>query len=78
MAKTALARANARALVDDWIAQIGRSRTGVAWEVPVASRRLLSWLSQSPLILEGADRAFYRQFLRNGSCWNVANLAHRA
>jgi uncharacterized heparinase superfamily protein len=60
-ADSALARANARALVDDWL---GRPRSSVAWEAPVVSRRILSWLSQSPLILEGADRGFYRQFLR--------------
>ena len=30
-ADTALARANARALVNDWIAQCGRPRTGPAW-----------------------------------------------
>ncbi|MFO1150334.1 MAG: heparinase II/III family protein [Alsobacter sp.] len=64
-ADSALARANARALVDDWITQQGRPRPTTAWEVPVAARRLLSWLSQSPLILEGADRAFYRRFLRS-------------
>lgn len=63
-ADSALARANARALVDDWIAQQSRPRPSVAWDVPVVARRLLSWLSQSPLILEGADRAFYRRFLR--------------
>lgn len=63
-ADSALARANARALVDDWIAQLGRPRMGTAWEVPVVARRILSWLSQSPLILEGADRGFYKTFLK--------------
>ena len=29
------------------------------------TRRLLSWLSQSPLILEGADRQFYRRFMKS-------------
>ncbi len=64
-ADSALARANARALVDDWISQQGRTRGGAAWEIPVVARRLLSWLSQSPLILEGADRAFYKRFVRS-------------
>lgn len=73
-ADTALARANARALVDDWIALAGappasdpggRSAHEAGWDVMVTARRLMSWLSQSPLILEGADRAFYRRFMRS-------------
>ncbi|HWG07105.1 MAG TPA: heparinase II/III family protein [Beijerinckiaceae bacterium] len=64
-AGTALARANARVLVDDWMSLKGRPSQDVAWQVDVAARRLLSWLSQSPLILEGADRAFYRRFMKS-------------
>ena len=63
-ADTALARANARALVEDWIQGAGVPDAGPGWIPAVAARRLLSWLSQSPLILEGADRAFYRRFMR--------------
>ncbi len=64
-ADTALARVNARALVGDWI--IGRGRGGAApgWRPEVVARRLLSWLSQAPLILEGADGVFYRRFTRS-------------
>ncbi len=60
-AETALARVNARALVGDWIAtgRLAGSRPDVM------ARRLLSWLSQSPLILEGADAVFYRTFTRS-------------
>ena len=64
-ADTALARANARALVEDWIIQCGRPRSDGGWEPRVVARRLLSWLSQSPLILEGADRSFYRRFMKS-------------
>ena len=64
-ADTPLAKANARALVAEWIASRGRAQTGPAWSPAVAARRLLSWLSQSPLILEGADRAFYRRFMKS-------------
>ncbi len=64
-ADTSLARVNARALVGDWIAQLGRVRQGPAWAPRVVVERLLSWLSQSPLILEGADGVFYRQFMRS-------------
>ncbi len=64
-ADTALARVNARALVADWIALQGRSRGGVGWNAPIVARRLISWLSQSPLILDGADGFFYRRFMRS-------------
>ncbi len=63
-AETALARSNARALVDDWITMCRRPR-GVAWETGVVARRLMSWITQSPLVLEGADRDFYRRFMRS-------------
>ncbi|AXS42317.1 heparinase II/III family protein [Breoghania sp. L-A4] len=62
-AKTNMARANARALVDDWIRICGR-RHSIGWEQAVVARRILSWLSQSPLLLEDCDREFYNRFLR--------------
>ncbi len=67
-ADTALSRANARALVEDWLSlSSGNARAmdrQVVRDPKVASRRLISWLSQSPIILENADHAFYRRFLR--------------
>ncbi|WP_232630475.1 heparinase II/III family protein [Methylobacterium sp. Leaf118] len=61
-ADTALARANARAFVSDFMN--GRGEAARASLVPVASRRLISFLCQSPLVLEGADHAFYQGFLK--------------
>ena len=61
-ADTALARANARAFVSDFMS--GRGDAARASPVPVASRRLISFLCQSPLVLEGADHAFYQGFLK--------------
>ncbi|MEW5421550.1 heparinase II/III family protein [Amorphus sp. 3PC139-8] len=58
-----LSRSNARALVDEWI-KLGSKLPPVAWDDSVAARRLLSWLSQSPLILEDCDHAFYQRFLK--------------
>jgi uncharacterized heparinase superfamily protein len=63
-ADTALARANARALVDDFLSHNEKPDRTAAWEARVAVRRMLSFLSQSPIILENADRAFYRRFMR--------------
>lgn len=62
-AGTALAQANARSLVDEFVT----SRLGdraIACSTTVTARRLMSFVSQSPLILEGADHAFYQRFLR--------------
>lgn len=59
-----VSRSNARALVRDWIRQGSRNHP-VAWEPEVVARRVLSWLSQSPLVLEGCDHAFYRRFMRS-------------
>ncbi len=64
-ADTQLARANARALVEDWIGTGARAGGEVAWDPGVVARRLLSWLSQSPLILQGADGAFYRTLMKS-------------
>lgn len=73
-ANSTLARANARALVDDWITQAGSPPAGdpggrqahaAGWDAAVVARRILSWLSQSPIILDGADRDFYQRFMRS-------------
>jgi len=63
-ADTAMARANARALVDDFLSLAGTPSPIPAWEPEVAARRMLSFLSQSPVILDGADRPFYRRFMK--------------
>lgn len=54
----------ARALVDDFLRHMGKPAPMPAWEARIVARRTLSWLSQSPLILEGADRLFYHRFMK--------------
>lgn len=62
-AGTALAQANARSLVDEFVtSKLGDKR--IACSPEITARRLMSFISQSPLILEGADHAFYQRFLR--------------
>lgn len=73
-ADTALARANAQALVDDFM-RVGGQSTVSGSRPRVIARRLISWLSQSPLVLDSADHDFYRRFLR-GLGRDVADLAH--
>ena len=59
-AETALARANARSLIDEWITRQSRQSGGIAWQPQVAARRLISWLSHSPLPLEGFMKSIGR------------------
>jgi uncharacterized heparinase superfamily protein len=63
-AGTSIAKVNARALVGDWITLQGTSHP-VGWQPEIVARRVICWLTQAPLILEGADHPFYRRFLRS-------------
>jgi uncharacterized heparinase superfamily protein len=53
----------ARKHVADFI-RLKKANDGPAWAPPVVARRLMSWISASPFLLEGADIAFYRRFMR--------------
>ena len=75
-AQSGITRANARALVDEWIT-LNRSRDPIAWRADVVARRVMSWLSQAPLVLDGADAQFYRRFLRSLTR-QVRHLRHTA
>ena len=77
-ADNAIARSNARALTDDFLS--GRWVAGdpaSAYRTHVVARRLISFLSQSPMILAGADHAFYRRFVR-ALTLSVRDLGFRA
>jgi uncharacterized heparinase superfamily protein len=73
------AREHAVALVQEWIARHG-SAGGVAWEPPVIGRRLISWISNAPLLLDGVDQATYDrtadsigdQLIRLSATWRDA------
>jgi uncharacterized heparinase superfamily protein len=62
-ADTALTRANARALIDDWISHRA-TRRPVGRRADVMARRVISLLSQAPLVLGETDGKFYRRYLR--------------
>jgi uncharacterized heparinase superfamily protein len=64
-AESAITRANARALVDEWISLQSAFDTVDGWRPDLVARRIISWLSQAPLVLHEADMRFYRRFLRN-------------
>jgi uncharacterized heparinase superfamily protein len=75
-AESGIARANARALVDEWIGLQGAWHP-IGWRTDVLSRRIISWLSQAPLLLQDTDARFYRRFLRS-LLRQVRHLRHTA
>jgi uncharacterized heparinase superfamily protein len=75
-AESGIARANARALVDEWIGFQGAWHP-VGWRTDVLARRIISWLSQAPLLLQDTDARFYRRFLRS-LLRQVRHLRHTA
>ena len=68
-ADTALAKANARTLVDDLI-RSGHYYNDRGLQPLIASRRLLSMLAHAGIVTEGADHGFYHRFIQH--------LAHTA
>ena len=75
-AETGITRANARALVDEWIT-LNSAQDAIAWRPDVLARRIISWLSQAPLVLDDSDVRFYRRFLRSLTR-QVRHLRHTA
>ena len=63
-ADSAITRANARALIDDWITIQG-GWDPLGWRGDILARRILCWLSQAPFVLQDADARFYRRFTRS-------------
>ena len=63
-ADSAITRANARSLIDEWINLQG-SWHPLGWRHDILSRRIICWLSQSPFVLQDADARFYRRYIRS-------------
>ena len=63
-ADSAITRANARSLIDEWITHQGSGHP-IGWQPEILSRRIISWLCHSPFILQDADARFYRRFIRS-------------
>ena len=62
-AETKVARSNAQALIEDWI-RLASRHPPIAYQPEVTAQRLLSWMSQSPMILAEVDHSYYKRFLR--------------
>src|SRR5665648_701633 len=58
-----LSREQAKALVQDFIA-LKRSHQGLAWQPEIVGRRVISWLSNSVLVLDSGEPQAYETFLR--------------
>ncbi len=63
-ADSAITRANARALIDEWISLQGGYHA-LGWRTDILARRIICWLSQAPFVLQDADARFYRRFIRS-------------
>jgi uncharacterized heparinase superfamily protein len=63
-AESAITRANARALVDEWITHES-ANDPVAWRSDVMARRVISWITQATLVLDDSDVRLYRRFIRS-------------
>jgi uncharacterized heparinase superfamily protein len=63
-ADSAITRANARSLIDDWINLQGGWHP-IGWRLDILSRRIICWLSQAPFVLQDADARFHRRFIRS-------------
>jgi uncharacterized heparinase superfamily protein len=59
-----LSREQAKALVQDFIA-LKRSHHGLAWQPEIVGRRVISWLSNSVLVLDTGDPEGYEAFLKS-------------
>ena len=59
-----LSREQAKALVNDFVRH-GRSLGGLAWRPEIVARRVISWLSNSVLVLDSGEPDAYEAFLRS-------------
>src|SRR5215510_7412692 len=63
-AEPAISRAQARALVSEWIRFVGIGNA-ISRRPEVTARRIISWLTQAPLLVDDSDVRFYRRFIRS-------------
>lgn len=62
-AGTDLASAQARVLIDDWIAVHGRRLHEPTYDLPNTASRIIAWLQHSRFLLQNSDHGFYRRFM---------------
>jgi uncharacterized heparinase superfamily protein len=62
-ANSELSREQAKALVRDWV-RLHRSIRGLPWQPEIVGRRVISWLSNSLVVLDASEPQSYEAFLR--------------
>ena len=62
---TDLARANANALMTDWIKLWGHQLSSPAWCSDIVASRMIAWFCHAPLLIKDASPANYRLMLRS-------------
>jgi len=65
IAKTALAVAHARTLVDEWITLSDKYISRTAWKHHITARRIISWLSHADMLLADGSPTFQNKFLKS-------------
>jgi len=63
--KDTLSDSHARALVKEWIELKPDQSSKYAWEIETTSKRLISWLCHSIVILSSTDHEFHHQLMRS-------------
>ena len=58
-----LSREQAKVLVADWV-RLTRNARGIGWQPEIVARRIISWLSNSVVILDASDPRSYELFLK--------------
>src|SRR5215510_12355591 len=59
-----ISRARARSLVNEWLRKVSAGNP-ISRRPEVISRRIISWLTQAPLLVDDSDVRFYRRFIRS-------------
>ncbi|ABM44945.1 hypothetical protein X471_00886 [Bartonella bacilliformis str. Heidi Mejia] len=62
-ARSQLAAAHARFLLEDWLNHSGKKIKGLPWSGGVVARRLIAWICHAHTLLEGASEQFEKRFL---------------
>ncbi|NRB29582.1 MAG: heparinase II/III family protein [Rhizobiaceae bacterium] len=62
---TDLARANANALMTDWVEMWGHQLSTPAWRSDIVASRMISWFCHAPLLIKDASPSNYRLMLRS-------------
>ena len=60
-----LARANANAMMTDWIEMWGNQLSSPAWRSDIVAARIISWYCHAPLLIKDASPANYKVMLRS-------------